>query len=233
MKRFALLVITAMSMLSYLGHSEETASIMSYVQINESDSIRILQPAIDAYSALAKAAYSNDLYALEKSREAIKACKMVEFHSLVCENSDDSCSFKGHLVFDEIFADFLIQGKDAFENSDIIKNWGEERGQMKDGEILTKNCFVKAHGKNVYSFPSTGYQELVVMAEPNGKINIRINVINKDKHIDRWYNDTTDLSIGRNIRKRSFTLPNYPNSIVTLEVDNCSNNDITFVIISN
>ena len=219
-------------MLPYLGYSEETSSIMKFAQKNESDSIRILQPAINAYFALAQAAYSNDLYALEKSKEAIKACKMVEFHSLVCENSDDSCSFKGHLVFNEIFADFLIQGKDAFENSDIIKNWDEERGQMKEGEILTKNCFVKAHGKNVYSFPSAGYQELVVMAA-KGRINIRINVINKDKHIDRWYNDTTDLSVGRSIRKRSFTLPDYPDSIVTLEVENCSSNDITFVIISN
>ena len=71
------------------------------------------------------------------------------------------------------------------------------------------------------------------MAEPGGLITTRVHAVNKTKGINEWHNDTTDVAKGRNSRKTVFNLPSSPRTQVTLEITNCTNKDISVVVISN
>ena len=104
---------------------------------------------------------------------------------------------------------------------------------MQGGEILTKTCFIKAKGKSVYTFNSVNRQELAVVAEPGGLVTTRVHAVNKPKGINEWHNDTTDVAKGRNSRKTAFNLPSSTRTQVTLEITNCTNKDISVVVISN
>ena len=104
---------------------------------------------------------------------------------------------------------------------------------MQQGGILTKTCLIKAKGKSVYTFVSSDRQELAVVAEPGGLITTRVHAVNKTKGINEWHNDTTDVTKGRSSRKTAFNLPHAPKSRVTLEIANCTNKDISVVVISN
>ena len=98
---------------------------------------------------------------------------------------------------------------------------------------MTKTCVIKAKGKSLYTFNSHDRQELAVVAEPGGLITTRVHAINKAKGINEWHNDTVDVAKGRSSRKTAFTLPHSPKSQVTLEITNCTNKDISVVVISN
>lgn len=211
---------------------DETVSIETYD--NEScDSLSVIQKTIDACASFANAAANEDISAMKAAKKDMLDCNMVYYEDLKEVDCRDSISLNGHLVFNECFADSLIAGKNAYLESDRINRLTKDRGQLKNGDILTKTCFVKAKGKAKFTFKSTGYQELAIVAEPHGLVSMRVHVVNKAKKINRWYNDTKDVAKGRNIRKTSFRLPAKPCSLVTLEVTNCSNRNISFVVISN
>lgn len=229
---FMLALVAAMCK-PFLCFSAPTALFKDSVECCDPYDLRELLPVRDAYLALAKAAESNDLEALKRSSEAIKSCHITDFALLECIEGDDSCSFNGHLIYNEFFADSLANGKNAYDFSDIIKNGSEERGPKSTGNYLGKHCLVKARGKNVYKFLTSGYQELLIMAEPKGKITTRVHVINKTKNIDKWFNDKGDLPCGRNLRQKVLPLPETPYSTVILEVINCCDKNISFVVVSN
>ncbi|MCM1152654.1 MAG: hypothetical protein NC328_03250 [Muribaculum sp.] len=193
-----------------------------------------IQSAIDACILLAEAAESENADDIRKARQALEECGLASFASLRQEGKSDDESLKGHLVFDATFADSLLTtGKDAYRNADIISKTGTKRGQTKPGKIMTKTFLIKANGKSTYKFNSHNRQELAVVAEPGGRVTTRVHAVNKTKGIDEWHNDTTDVAKGRSNRKTAFTLPQSPASQVTLEITNCTNKDISVVIISN
>ena len=171
--------------------------------------------------------------ALIEAKEAMQTCKLTDFSSLRRKNQNNNESLNGHLVFNVAFVDSLIDGKDPYKIADEINRSMTYRGQMQSGEILTKTCFVKANSKSVYTFTSRGRQELAVIAEPGGLVTTRVHATNKEKKINEWHNDIIDVTKGRNSRKSAFTLPPSPKSQVTLEIINCTNKDISVVVISN
>lgn len=206
----------------------------SIVIANEdSCSTESIQAAIDACLLLAESSVSNDTVSIRKAKEAMQECNLSDFGSLRSQNRDENESLEGHLVFNVAFADSLANGKDAYNNADNINRSTAHRGQMQSGGILTKTCFIKAKGKSVYTFPSHDRQELAVVAEPGGLITTRVHAVNNTKGINEWHNDTVDVAKGRNSRKKAFNLPSRPRSQVTLEITNCTNKDISVVIISN
>ena len=228
------LIVTVLACMSSVVLSAQERVNDSVVIANEdSCSTESIQAAIDACLLLAESAKSKDTIALQKAKGAMEECKLSDFGSLRSQNRDENESLEGHLVFNVAFADSLATGKDAYKNADNINRSSTHRGQMQPGEILTKTCFVKAKGKSVYTFPSHDRQELAVVAEPGGLITTRVHAVNKTKGINEWHNDTVDVAKGRNSRKTSFNLPSQPRSQVTLEITNCTNKDITVVVISN
>ena len=228
------LIVTVLACMSSIVLSAQECVNDSVVIANEdSCSTESIQAAIDACLLLAESAESKDAIALQKAKVAMEECKLSDFGSLRSQNRDENESLEGHLVFNVAFADSLATGKDAYKNADNINRSSTHRGQMQPGEILTKTCFVKAKGKSVYTFPSHDRQELAVVAEPGGLITTRVHAVNKTKGINEWHNDTVDVAKGRNSRKTSFNLPSRPRSQVTLEITNCTNKDITVVVISN
>ena len=228
------IVLTVLACMSSLVLSAQECVAESVVIANEdSCSTESIQAAIDACLLLAESAKSKDTIAIQKAKVAMEECKLSDFGSLRSQNRDENESLEGHLVFNVAFADSLANGKDAYKNADNINRSSTHRGQMQPGEILTKTCFIKAKGKSIYTFPSHDRQELAVVAEPGGLITTRVHAVNKTKGINEWHNDTVDVAKGRNSRKTSFNLPSRPRSQVTLEITNCTNKDITVVVISN
>ena len=231
MKSLIVTVFACMS--SFVLSAQERVNDSVVIANEDSCSTESIQAAIDACLLLAESAESKDAIALQKAKVAMEECKLSDFGSLRSQNRDENESLEGHLVFNVAFADSLANGKDAYKNADNINRSSTHRGQMQPGEILTKTCFVKSKGKSVYTFRSRDRQELAVVAEPGGLITTRVHAVNKSKGINEWHNDTVDVAKGRNSRKTSFNLPSQPRSQVTLEITNCTNKDITVVVISN
>lgn len=217
MKRFFLLMVFVI------------IAIQSYSQSKNAESTAI-QKAYDACISMRDAVGANDKEAIRNAANDLSACSTREFNALRCKSGEESVN--GHLLFDEIFANALADGKDVYQQADSISESRAYRGQTADGSILTKTCFAKA-GKIVkYTFPSKGRQELAVVAEAGGRVTMKIHVKNK-KGLDRRYDDTTKVKLGIPQRKVAFDLPKDCMNIVELEVVNCSKKDISFVVISN
>ena len=220
-------------MSSIVLSAQECAADTVVIANEDSCSTESIQAAVDACLLLAEAAESKDTVALRKAKESMEECNLSDFGLLRAQNRDVNESLEGHLVFNVAFADSLANGKDAYKDSDNINRSSVHRGQMQQGGILTKTCLIKANGKSVYTFVSSDRQELAVVAEPGGLITTRLHAVNKTKGINEWHNDTTDVTKGRSSRKTAFNLPHSPKSRVTLEITNCTNKDISVVVISN
>lgn len=232
MKRLIIIIVVCIT--SVTIKAQEHIDDVLVIANEDSCTTASIQSAIDACLLLAESAESGRVIALREAKEALQGCNLTNFSSLKQLNSsEESASLRGHLVFNAAFADSLINGKDAYNNADYINYTSASRGQMGPGEILSKTCFIKADGKSIYTFFSRNRQELAVVSEPGGLITIRIHALNEKEGINEWHNDTIDVAKGRNSRKAAFTLPNRSNTQITLEISNCTKNDITVVVISN
>ena len=220
-------------MSSIVLSAQECVAESVVIANEDSCSTESIQAAIDACLLLAESAENKDTIALRKAKEAMEKCNLSNFGLLRAQNRDENESLEGHLIFNASFADSLANGNDAYKNSDNINRSSVHRGQMQRGGILTKTCLIKAKGKSVYTFVSSDRQELAVVAEPGGLITTRVHAVNQTKGINEWHNDTTDVTKGRSSRKTAFNLPHSPKSRVTLEIANCTNKDISVVVISN
>lgn len=220
-------------MSSIVLSAQECVAESVVIANEDSCSTESIQAAIDACLLLAESAENKDTMALRKAKEAMEKCNLSNFGLLRAQNRDENESLEGHLIFNASFADSLANGNDAYKNSDNINRSYIHRGQMQRGGILTKTCLIKAKGKSVYTFVSSDRQELAVVAEPGGLITTRVHAVNQTKGINEWHNDTTDVTKGRSSRKTAFNLPHSPKSRVTLEIANCTNKDISVVVISN
>ena len=202
----------------------------AYAQTSSTDSMTI-QSVIDACIAMRDAVADNDSASIKQSSIALKKTGATSFNSLRC-NDDSIASLNGHLVFDEVFADSLAEGKDVYQKADDMNRTRTHRGQTADGRYLTKTCFVKAGKSTVWSFASKGHQELAVVAEAGGLVTMRIRVTNS-AGLDKRYDDTKAVRQGMPQRKISFELPSDRRNLVELEVVNCGQKDCSFVVISN
>lgn len=227
MKRIVFLFLITM-----LINSLTVLAQVEYPDTTEAQEVTdVIQDAIDACIAMRDAAVVGDSAVLMQSAQELRANNVANFNSLRCK--DDSVgSLNGHLVFDEAFADSLANGRDIYRHADDMNRSAAHRGQTTNGNILTKTCFVKAGKSTKYTFASKGHQELAVVAESGGLVTMKIHVTNNNG-LDKRYDDTRDVKKGRPQRKTAFDLPDNRRNTVELEVINCSNRDISFVVISN
>ena len=219
MKRFIIIATLIISVIAVSAQERSTDSLS-------------IQEAIDACINLRDAVSINDTAAIRQSANELKDLQIGNFKTLRCKD-DTIYSLNGHLVFDENFADSIMFNSNAYRNADEINKTTESvRGQNANGSISSKSCCVKAMSSTTYTFRAKGYQELAVVAEAGGLVTMRIHVTNS-AGLDERHDDTKDVTKGQSYRKTSFDLPTTTSNLVELEVVNCVNKDISFVVISN
>ena len=201
-------------------------------QENNSESSMEIQAVIDACIAMRDAVAEGDTAAIRQSANDLKAAGVTNFNSLRCK--DDSIpSLRGHLVFDEAFADSLACGSTSvYDKADDMNRSSAHRGQTSDGSYLTKTCFVRTGKSTRWTFASKGHQELAVVAEKGGLVTMKVHVTNS-AGLDRRFDDTKSVKVGLPQRKTSFELPTDRRNTVELEIINCGKKDCSFVVISN
>ncbi len=200
-------------------------------QESNSESMEI-QAVIDACIAMRDAVAEGDTAAIRQSANDLKTAGATNFNSLRCKD-DSIASLRGHLVFDEAFADSLASGNTSvYDKADDMSRSTTHRGQNPDGSILTKTCFVKAGKSTKYSFASKGHQELAVVAEAGGLVTMKVHVTNS-AGLDKRFDDTKNVKKGMPQRKTSFELPTDKKNSVEIEIINCGKKDCSFVVISN
>ena len=183
-----------------------------------------MQDVFDACWAIRTAIATGNKTSLKSANETFRQCNTSYFSTLRPVKSS-IISLNDHFVWDEIFIDSLIKGKD-------VRRFAQRyavRGASSRNGILIKTCAVKGVGTAKFSFPSIGHQEIAVIAEPKGKITLRIHC----KKSKIWHKDDEDVNEGRDYRYHIFDIPKGVNETIELEVINCGKDDISFVIISN
>ena len=218
MKRFTFILLFSICTTGIFAQTEDSLSTE-------------IQAVLNACINMREAVANSDYIAIKQSAEDLKRCNTTEFQSLRCKD-ETNYSLKGHLVFDEEFANGLAEGKNVYEKADSISRSRTCRGQSPNGKIFTKTCFVRAGKSTKYSFASKGFQELAVVAEAGGLVTLKIHVTN-NRGLDVRYDDTTNVKTGLPHRKKSFTLPSDKRNTVELEIINCGKKDCSFVVISN
>lgn len=187
-----------------------------------------MQKVYDACMSLREAISAGNTSGLRAANKKLKDCAVNPFSSLRC-NDDNPLSLDGHFVFDEVFVDSLIAGRDVYKFAQRYAEVRGVRGASSSGKIFTKTCAARKSSSTKLSFVSRGHQELAVVTEPGGMITLRIH----DKTNDKWYNDTKNVKKGQSSRAFVFDLPTSGRTSLEIEVKNCGKKDISFVVISN
>ena len=100
--------------------------------------------------------------------------------------------------------------------------------RISDAKVLTRNNCVKAKGTAKFRFLSNGRQELVLVTEPNGMVNMKVY----DCMNNIWHNDDDALDTGKPHHVRIFDIPG-GNTQIEVEVINKTDKDVSFVVITN
>lgn len=192
-----------------------------------------IQTVVNTFISMRNAVSLNDTTAMKQSVLQLQEYNIEYFSELHCLDSIQQ-SLNGHLIFDAVFIDRLIQGENVYQRADEIEGNRTkiERGQTTGSSIRTKTCFVKAGHSTKYTFSSNGHLDLAVVAEAGGLVTLKIHVTNRDG-FDKRYDDTKNVKIGLPHRQVSIDLPENRRNIIELEIINCGNKDCSFVIISN
>lgn len=181
----------------------------------------------DACMDLRMASVSGSSALMKSASTEIKAILPRYFGSLRCLDPIKP-SLNGHFIFDYEFVDSLLVNKKVYTFAQQYAEREEKRGISSSKKIYMRTCCVGALSTSRYYFIAHGIQELAVVAEGDGLVNLRVyDSINKV-----WYNDTQDLNVGQASRTRRFTIPG-GNVRLEIEVENKIDKDISFVIISN
>lgn len=185
------------------------------------------QKLFDACWALRTAISTGNTSSMKSANAAFKACKAGDFSSLRLI-SPKQTSLNGFFVWDEDFVDELIAGRNVRKFAQKYAESRAVRGASGKGGYV-KTLMVKKNGSTKFSFATRDLEELSVIAEPGGKVTVRIY----DTKAKKWYNDTEDVKRGRDFRTHIIQFPK--NVVTTLEVEviNCSKKDISFAVLSN
>lgn len=218
-------------------------ALMGRAQTEAAQDSVSFRAVVEACIGIRDAVAAGDTVALKASSQKLADEKPKPFNTLRPDSVE--ASVNGHVVFDSAFAtQYAVRGDEALSCSADINRQSDirrgqmangciiRRGQTANGSILTKTCFVKAGSRTSYRFNSRGTQRLAVVPEAGGRVTLRIHVTNAYGY-DKRFDDTTDVKKGRSHRETTFTFPDSKSYKVELEVINCTNKDLSFVVISN
>lgn len=187
-----------------------------------------IQKVYDACMSLREAISAGNTSGLRAANKKLKDCAVNPFSSLRCAD-ENPLSLDSHFVFDEVFVDSLIAGRDVYKFAQRYAEVRGVRGASSSGKVFTKTCAVRKSSSTKLTFVSRGHQELAVVTEPGGMVTLRIH----DKTNDKWYNDTKNVKKGQSTRTFVFDLPTSARTTLEVEVKNSGKKDCSFVVISN
>ena len=193
----------------------------------QKDSIRRKNSAIsNLYDSISKLNVS----LIEQIKVNEQKSKDLEIqYQLLVEQVERNSSHLGKMSTRDTITTITEMKRTNGESNAINMKWDNV---SYDASLLTKTCNIKANQSVKYSFASKGHQELAVVAEPGGLITLKIHVTNT-KGLDQRFDDVIDIKKGRQQRKASFDLPSNVRNSVELEIINCTNSNISCVVISN
>ena len=212
MKRFCLFVIF---------------SILSFHDLMTQDMSGNVKVVYDACVSIRTAVASGSAPALCEANSILKSARIGHFGILKCI-SGESLSLDGHLVFDHEFIDSLLVSRNVYRFAQSYLDKSMRRGTSSADKVFMKTSCVKAFEALQYKFNAKGRQELALVTEPGGLVNFKVY----DTRNDIWHNDDDDLNVGKSSHYRVFDIPEGVSGIV-VEVINKTDEDISFVIISN
>lgn len=187
-----------------------------------------MQLVFDACWAMRTAISTGNTTSLKSANEKFRQCKLKHFSTLFPKKSN-IILVNNHFVWDDVFVDSLIKGHDVRKFAQRYADARALRGSSSKNAIAIKTSAVKGKGKAKFTFTSQNHQEIAVIAEPKGRISLRVYC----KRAKKWHNDDEDINIGSASRVQIFDNPNGVDETVVLEVINCGENDISFVVICN
>ena len=200
-----------------------TFCILSQAQNFSDDFNRVYQACLELRSASMTGSFS----LMKSAATELKAVEPRYFSTLKCLD-DAKLSLDGHFIFDYEFVDSLVVNKKVYSFAQTYSEKGANRYVSNNKKIFMKTCCVGAMSSSRYSFVSQKTQELAVVADGHGLINLRVY----DKTNQIWYNDDQDLNTGLPSRTRVFDIGR-GYAVLELEIINKTDKDISFVIISN
>lgn len=189
-----------------------------------SDNVRAVY---DVCVSLSDAAGSGSAPAMREANARLKEMRAGYFSSFRFV-SGESMSIDGHFIFDPEFIDSLLVNRKVYSFAQSYLERSVRRGTSSSCKVLMKTCCVKAFQTVTYKFKARGRQELAVVTEPGGLVNLKIYDVNNDM----WHNDDNDVNMGKPSHVRVFDIPEGLTDIV-VEVVNKTDRDISFVVISN
>lgn len=185
-----------------------------------------VQKAFDACLALAKASGSANTAGLISANNAFKLCNTAEYRTLKVLTKDIP-SADGHFVWDEDFVDALIKNRQVREFAQRYVSARCKRSTTTKVAAYTKTLTAHALSSTSFLLAASGRQNLCVIAEPGGAVTMKIHDITNDV----YYNDTDNVNDGEAFRKRVFDLPNDVRCELEVKIVNCTDKEISFVII--
>lgn len=181
----------------------------------------------DACVALRTAAGSGSTSQMREANSTLKNVRTGYF-STFRQLSGDTVSMNGHFVFDHEFVDSLLANRKVYEFAQKYATPSAKRGTSTSGVVFMKNCCVKAGAVVKFRFRAQGRQELALVTEPSGMVNMKVY----DRTNDLWHNDDDGLNTGKPYHIRTFDIAGGMSEI-EVEVINKTDKDVSFVVISN
>lgn len=191
-----------------------------------------INKAFDFFLKIRDVVTVNSLSQLSYYTDSFDKFGLTPFSSLRIVKGE-TINLNGHFIYNEEFIK-LCSINAAYPNADVCDQNAQKRGigQITGQFALYKNLAVKANSSLTLSFPSRGYQEIAVITEPKGLVSLKIHVQNKNG-LDEWHSSISNFKKGEPYRKVPLNLPTNVLNHVEIEIINCTNNDISFVLLSN
>lgn len=186
-----------------------------------------MRTVYEACVSLRAAVGSGSAPAVREANSILKSARIGHFGILKCI-SGESLSLDGHLVFDHEFIDSLLVSRNVYRFAQSYLDKSVRRGTSSADKVFMRTCCVKAYETIKFKFTARDRQELALVTEPGGLVNLKVY----DTRNDIWHNDDSDLNVGKSSHCRIFDITGGISGVV-LEVINKTDKDISFVIISN
>ena len=181
----------------------------------------------DACVALRTAAGSGSTSQMREANILLKDVRTGYFGTLRLI-SGETVSMDGHFIFDHEFVDSLLVNRKVYSFAQKYLDRTARRGSSTSGTVFMKTCCVKADAVVKFKFRAQDRQELALVTEPGGMVNMKVY----DSRNDLWHNDDEGLNTGKPYHVRVFDIPGGLSEIV-VEVINKTDKDLSFVVISN
>lgn len=186
-----------------------------------------VQKVYDACVSLRTSAGSGSTTQMREASEVLKSVRTGHFGTFK-QVEGEHVSMDGHFVFDHEFVDSLLVNRKVYQFAQKYLDRTARRGTSTSGAVFMKTCCVKADGRVMFRFRAQDRQELALVTEPGGMVNMKVH----DSRNDIWHNDDQDLNTGKPYHVRVFDIPGGMTDVV-VEVINKTEKNISFVVISN